>query len=167
MISIHGLCPQLCGLYYTVLLYCMIHCCNEIVCYVFTISPTRYISQYICTSASSYPSTSQSCWSTNCRRFQNSRKSTANNKQCHSKATCLGMDYELTPKGHESSKENCATIIKQEQYVCSTTSVSIVPEVTPLITQWTHEEFFTGSVADILTVISTRESIVFTNTIIR
>jgi len=40
--------------------------------------------------------------------------------------------------------------------VCSITSVSIVPKITPLITQWTHKESFSGSVADILTVIRTR-----------
>jgi len=69
-----------------------------------------------------------------------------------SKAKLLTKSILPTPKGHESSKENRATIIKQEQCTGSRTSISIVPEVTPLITKWTHEEIFPRSIADIITV---------------
>ena len=58
----------------------------------------------------------------------------------------------LTPKRHKSSKKYSSTIVKQEKGTSSITSVSEIPEVTPFITKWTHEEMFTCIVADIITV---------------
>ena len=58
----------------------------------------------------------------------------------------------LTPKRHKSSKKYSSTIIKQKEGTGSIAGISIIPKVTPFITEWAHKEMFTCSVADIITM---------------
>ena len=45
-----------------------------------------------------------------------------------------------SPDGHEGSKEDSPSVVKEEACPCRQTLVLQVPKVTPRITYWTHVE---------------------------